>query len=263
MAAALPERTEEEIEADWEEWLNHPLNCKELTPDMLEREEFQALQAMQYDGTPVEIARNFKNHAYEQLGHLLLKKSKNTEKDFQEAMHCFEQALEQKCGDDKLEFDLLLGKAKLNMLRGQFGKSKEDCLEALKRKKTDEQAWYILARSRIFVEKYQEAMDYISEGLSILPKSPKLQFVKAECETKRKEQIERVKKIEIINNVKEDEMMKVYRDIRAKGIKLGKRLHELPEVANKHVTLDKRGKLHFPVLILYDEFMVTDFIEDF
>ena len=65
------------------------------------------------------------------------------------------------------------------------------------------------------------------------------------------------------NEAKEDKMMQVYRDIRAKGIKLGKRLHELPEVANKHVSLDKRGKLHFPVLILYDEFMVTDFIEDF
>lgn len=178
-------------------------------------------------------------------------------------MYCFEQALDQKCGNDKLEFELLLGKAKLNMLRGQFGKSKEDCLEALKKKKDDEQAWYILARSRVFVEKFQEAMDYINEGLSILPKSVKLQYVKAECEKKRAEEIERVKKIEIINEAKEDKMMQVYRDIRAKGIKLGKRLHELPEVANKHVSLDKRGKLHFPVLILYDEFMVTDFIEDF
>ena len=46
MKESLPERTEEEVEADWEEWLQHPLNCKELTPEMMEREEFQALQAM-------------------------------------------------------------------------------------------------------------------------------------------------------------------------------------------------------------------------
>ena len=46
MKESLPERTEEEVEADWEEWLQHPLNCKELTPAMMEREEFQALQAM-------------------------------------------------------------------------------------------------------------------------------------------------------------------------------------------------------------------------
>ena len=68
MKESLPERTEEEVEADWEDWLQHPLNCKELTPAMMEREEFQALQAMAFEGTPLEVARNFKNHAYEQLG---------------------------------------------------------------------------------------------------------------------------------------------------------------------------------------------------
>ena len=61
-------------------------------------------------------------------------------------------------------------------------------MEALKKKKNDEQAWYILARSRVFVEKYQEAMDYINQGLAILPKSPKLLCVAAECEKKRSEE---------------------------------------------------------------------------
>ena len=55
-------------------------------------------------------------------------------------------------------------------------------------------------------------------------------------------------------------MMEVYRAIRAKGIKLGKKILDFPELADFHVKLDKRGKLHFPVLILYDEFHVTDFI---
>jgi len=57
--------------------------------------------------------------------------------------------------------------------------------------------------------------------------------------------------------------MAVYRAIREKGIKLGKRVHELPEVVDQHVKLDNRKKLHFPALILYEEFMVTDFIQDF
>ena len=65
MKESLPERTEEEVEADWEDWLQHPLNCKELTPAMMEREEFKALQAMAFEGTPLEVAQNFKNHAYE------------------------------------------------------------------------------------------------------------------------------------------------------------------------------------------------------
>jgi hypothetical protein len=49
---------------------------------------------MAYEGTPLEIATNFKNHAYEHLEKLLLKKSKNEEKDFQEALYCFDTALE-------------------------------------------------------------------------------------------------------------------------------------------------------------------------
>lgn len=46
--------------------------------------------------------------------------------------------MEQNCGDSKIEFDLYVGKGKLNLLRGQFGKAKEDCLDAIKRKDDDE-----------------------------------------------------------------------------------------------------------------------------
>ena len=49
---------------------------------MLERREFQALMAMGHEGEPIEVQNNFKNHAMESLGKLLLKKSKNEEKDF-------------------------------------------------------------------------------------------------------------------------------------------------------------------------------------
>jgi len=79
---SFPKLTPEEEEKEMEEWINHPLNCKELTPQMLERPEFQALIAMSHEGTPAEVQNNFKNHAFDQLGRLLLKRSKNEEKDF-------------------------------------------------------------------------------------------------------------------------------------------------------------------------------------
>jgi len=47
-----------------------------------------------------------------------------------------------------------MGRAKLNLLIGQFGKCKEDCLEALKIKGDDENMWLILARSRFFLDKW-------------------------------------------------------------------------------------------------------------
>ena len=85
----------------------------------------------------MEVQNNFKNHAFEQLGRLLLKKSKNQEKDFQESLYCFDQALEQNTGDRENEYELYVGRAKLNILRAQFGYVKDDCLTALKIKKND------------------------------------------------------------------------------------------------------------------------------
>ena len=144
-----------------EEWSTHPLNCKQITPKMLESPEFQALQQLAYDGTPFEVAKNFLHHATESLSKLLLKQSKNEEKDFQEALHCFDEALDQKCSNKELEFQIYTGRAKLNMLRAQYGHTKDDMLEALKRKDTDEQTWYILARSRLFVNQFDECLKYI------------------------------------------------------------------------------------------------------
>ena len=105
---------------------------------MLERPEFKALQQMAFEGTPYEVAKNFHTHGYELLGKLLLHKSKNEEKDFQEGLYCFDNGIDAKCGDKDLEYELYMGRAKLNMLRNQCGHCKDDCLEAIKRKDDQE-----------------------------------------------------------------------------------------------------------------------------
>lgn len=260
MRAAMPKSTPDQIEADMEEWINHPLNCKELTPKMLEQPEFQALMQMSHEGTPQEVAENFKHHAYEHLGALLLKKSKNEEKDFQESLYCFDQALEAKCGDPKLEYDLYLGRAKLNILRAQCGLTKEDCLEALKIKDSDPVCWTLLCKSRLYVEKYDECTEYLTKALDKFPENPSLKQLKTRVLAELEKEKEKAQKIEMIREGKENETVKVYRALRSKGIKLGKRLQELPEMVDQRVTVDKKGKLHFPVLILYEQFGVTDFI---
>ena len=56
--------------------------------------------------------------------------------------------------------------------------------------------------------------------------------------------------------------MKVYRALRSNKIKVGKRIHEVTVDVNLQIFLDDYKKLHFPVLLLYDEFMCTDFIQD-
>lgn len=80
--AKQPKRSQQEVEEDVENFLMHPLNCKELTPEMLERPEYQALQALAYEGSKSEVAQNFLHHALDQLGKILLSTTKNKEKDY-------------------------------------------------------------------------------------------------------------------------------------------------------------------------------------
>ena len=113
----------------------------------------------------------------------------------------------------------------MNILRGQFGKTKDDCLQANKRKSGQEQCWVVLIKSRFFVEKWDEASKYIRDASLEIQNSPKLVELRAKCDEMLAKEIERVKKIEIIHEAKQDRMMHVYRNIREKGIKLGKKVH--------------------------------------
>lgn len=114
----------------------------------------------------------------------------------------------------------------------------------------------------MYLEKWDEMSKFIRDASLEVQGSEKLALLREKCDVGLVEEIERVKKVEIISEGKQDRMMQIYRNIREKGIKLGKRVHALPEVHDQHVKLDNKKKLHWPVLILYEEFMVTDFIQD-
>lgn len=97
-------------------------------------------------------------------------------------MYCFDEALEQKTGDPENEYELYIGRAKLNILRGQFGRTKDDCLSAQKFRKDDIQCWVLLIKSRFFVEKWDEASKYIRDGSLSCPNDPKLIAFRAKCD---------------------------------------------------------------------------------
>ena len=84
--------------------------------------------------------------------------------------------------DKENEFQLYLGRAKLNILRAQFGHTKNDCLKANKCKPGQEQCWVVLIRSRMFLEKWDEASKYIRDASLECPNSAKLVELRAKCD---------------------------------------------------------------------------------
>ena len=119
-----------------------------------------------------------------------------------------------------------------------------------------------MARSRFFTEKYEDCLQYLSEALNLYPESPKLLDLNERCKASARIEMQRMQQVTLINKGKDSEKMTIYRNLRSKKIKLGKAMHDLPAMVDQSITQDKRNKLHFPVLILYEEFMTTDFIQD-
>ena len=75
-----------------------------------------------------------------------------------------------------------------------------------------------------------------------------------------KKELKRIDEISTVQALAKDEKLEVYRNLRSKKIKIGKRVHFLPEIVDVSIRVDESDKLHFPVLILYDEYMATDFV---
>lgn len=187
-------RSQKEIDDDVDFFTNHPFNCTKITPELLEREEYKALQALAFSGTPDENAKNFVKYGYEALSKILCKEAKNERIIIESGVYCFDTAIDEKPEDPELNFDAYLGRAKFNMFLRNFGHVKEDCIEALKYKDTVS-VHIILSRSRLMLEKYDESVKFAKVGLEKYPDSDKLKQILEEASVQQKKEGERMEEI--------------------------------------------------------------------
>lgn len=120
----------------------------------------------------------------------------------------------------------------------------------------------MLARSRIFLDRFREGADYAAEGLKLFPESASLKAVLARAQEEEKKETKRIEEVATMQALSKDKKLSVYRNLRSKKIKLGKKTMYLPETVELQISEDAEGRLHFPVLLLYEEYMATDFIQD-
>ena len=99
-------------------------------------------------------------------------------------------------------------------------------------------------------------------GLKQIPDSKAIKAILDKAKDEKKKEVKRIEEVSTMQALAKDKKLSVYRNMRSKKIKVGKKIHYLPEIVEVAITEDSQGKLHFPVLILYDEYMATDFIQD-
>lgn len=86
----------------------------------------------------------------------------------------------------------------------------------------------------------------------------KLEKIKS---SEREKQL-KIQSLEVFKNMKNEEKSKMTKVLTEKGIKLKQQFHKIPPNYEAKIYLDDENVLHFPVLIVYEEFNTTDYLRD-
>jgi hypothetical protein len=74
--------------------------------------------------------------------------------------------------------------------------------------------------------------------------------------------ISKLEKLQIFKNVEDSQKLKIYDRLTRHGIKLKQQYHNIPAHYQTNIYQDENNMYHFPVLIIYEEFNVTDYLQD-
>lgn len=155
-----------------------------------------------------------------------------------------------------------MGLARSNMLLKNYGKVKQEVDQALKHKQTAA-AYHYGAISRFHTEKWQDWVDYCKDALKLEENHKQCKELMKHSLTEIMKEKQKMNEMSLINQLEEAKKQKLFNDIKKYGIKIGKKLHFLPQDIGASLYIDDYNVLHFPVILLYDEFMQSDFIQDF
>lgn len=282
------ELTEEETREQMEEVMQHPLFMTEIPENIEGNKYLEAIQAIKYDENPEEIAKSNLKKSSELLFDY---KNKKKFRDLKESMVLITNAIDH-CMEDEtvslsIKLKILIHRAEINHFIKNYKHSLDDIKSGLKltsqlKNLSDfeeiEQELFkmldIYLNSAVKLKSYKEIdnlKNMIKSVLTAFKNSDnkylltkleefisnvnnEVKFLKNQ-QTKQMEEIETIKKLEV------DEQFKLYEKLQNRGITLMKQIHGLPVHCEAKITEDEEGQFVFPVLIVYEEFNMTDFMQ--
>eukprot|EP00698_Gefionella_okellyi_P008288 TRINITY_DN204_c0_g1_i1.p1 TRINITY_DN204_c0_g1~~TRINITY_DN204_c0_g1_i1.p1 ORF type:complete len:343 (+),score=66.58 TRINITY_DN204_c0_g1_i1:28-1029(+) len=143
------------------------------TTDGLEtNQDLQALQALVYDGTPEEIAENFKNQ-----GNKCVKRGPTY---YEQAISYYSQALDQKLDDPKKNAMYLSNRAHVNLLLENYGYAFVDGRDAVVLDPTNLKGYFRAAKACLKLRRWPDALQWAQKGLSVDATNPDLLQIRDE-----------------------------------------------------------------------------------
>lgn len=269
--AAMHGKSKEEILAE----LNKtPLFMTELE----ENDELEAFKALAYEGTPAEVALNFKEQGndcfkvgkwadakefYSKGIQVLQAEQRKRAKD---PKHDSSRTPEEREQLQVLETSLV-NRAACHLSLHNYRSCTLDCALVLRFNPSNIKALYRSSRALLALSKIPEADDVCARGLALDPSNTALKNVaeqiiakNAEIESKKAKQVERERK-----RLMEERLLRAA--LKARGIRTRKTAQP-PELEDAKVKLipdpeDPMSELLFPTVLLYPLHLQSDFIKDF
>ncbi|KAG1756045.1 40S ribosomal protein S7 [Suillus lakei] len=183
MDAVLPQRP---VESSFEEKMaalqSTPLFMKSLPSEASDDPVIQALQSLAFEGTPDEIAQNFKEQGNDYF----------KGKRHREAISFYTQGIDAKPSDLVLHEALLCNRAACNLELKNYGSVLRDCSKALTMNAKSSKAYYRSAMALFALERYEESLDCCERCLEYDPENKGVRSLrdrsaKAKAEKDRKE----------------------------------------------------------------------------
>ena len=146
--------------------------------------------------------------------------------------------------------------------------NKEEFEQELKKGNIDD-AYLKIIQSYIELKLFKKAKETIKKRIQVNEneglKSYKDKYIDCEknIENLKQKLLDDLNKMETFKNMENEKKIILYDELTNKGIKLENQLVSVPPGYQAEIYKDEENKYHFPILVLYEEFNMTDYIQDF
>ncbi|KAI7861604.1 hypothetical protein BDF14DRAFT_1738274 [Spinellus fusiger] len=212
----------------------------------------EAIQSLVYDGTPEEIAENFKNQGNDCF--------KGGKAHYKNAVDYYTKAIDTQCSDMKLIEACYANRAAVNLEMGNLGRAIRDCAKCLELNPRNVKALYRSARALLSLERLDEAYDCCEHALLVDPTNAPVMGLREQCGQRRavaaKQQQEKEEREQKAKKTKED-LEKALTQRKISIVVTDKEVH-----ANAKIVYDaEQDVVSWPVFFLYPEHKESDFLE--
>lgn len=275
--------TEEEAQKEIAELQEFPLFMTELPEHPENNIYLESFQALQYEGKADEVGLDFLKSSQENLDKY--KKSKKFN-DLKESMIDICNAIDH-CENDPecnhIKFRIYYHRGAMQVMVKNWRYAVEDLSDGIKyikdmsEKEFEKElndghiddAYLKLIKSYIEIKLFSKAKELIRERKKVNEKeglkSYKEQYINMEKDIEKLKQklLDDLSKMEAFKNMENEKQILLYDELTNKGIKLENQIVNIPSGYQAEIYKDEENKYHFPILVLYEEFNMTDYIQDF